>query len=121
MEIKEAIHCIKASIDEEVCEECPVYGQTGTDHCEADACRLAIEALQEKAEREENKPLTLEQLNNMIGEFVFVKYKNGKVICDKVRYIDSLYCGFIHLLEYGGVFNFNMFEFYKYKPKEENR
>jgi hypothetical protein len=32
-------------IDEEVCEECPLYGTTGTDHCEKDCVRLAINAL----------------------------------------------------------------------------
>lgn len=45
-EEKEAVlHCLKAMIDEEVCEECPLYGTTGTDHCEKDCVRLAINAL----------------------------------------------------------------------------
>lgn len=43
---KEAVlHCLKSMIDEEVCEECPLYGTTGTDHCEKDCVRLAINAL----------------------------------------------------------------------------
>ena len=45
-----AIHCLKAIICEEVCEECELYGQTGTDHCETDAVRIAIEALEKQAE-----------------------------------------------------------------------
>jgi hypothetical protein len=40
-----AIHCMKAGICEEVCEECQYYGTTGTDHCEEDAIRMAISAL----------------------------------------------------------------------------
>ena len=31
---------------EELCEECELYGTTGTDHCEADCVRVAIEALE---------------------------------------------------------------------------
>ena len=43
-----AIHCLKAIICEEVCEECELYGQTGTDHCETDAVRIAIKALEKQ-------------------------------------------------------------------------
>ena len=39
------LHCLKSMIDVEVCEECPLYGITGTDHCEKDCVRLAINAL----------------------------------------------------------------------------
>lgn len=41
-----AIHCMKAENCEEVCQECPNYGKVGTDHCEYDAHRLAIKALE---------------------------------------------------------------------------
>lgn len=48
-EEKEAVlHCLRAMIDEELCEECPLYGMTGTDHCEKDCVRLAIEELEQK-------------------------------------------------------------------------
>lgn len=48
-EEKEAVlHCLRAMIDEELCEECPLYGTTGTDHCEKDCVRLAIEELEQK-------------------------------------------------------------------------
>lgn len=48
-EEKEAVlHCLRAMIDEELCEECPLYGTTGTDHCENDCVRLAIEELEQK-------------------------------------------------------------------------
>ena len=41
------LHCLKSMIDEAVCEECPLYGTTGTDHCEKDCVRLAINALEQ--------------------------------------------------------------------------
>ena len=41
-----ALHCLRVMVDEEVCEECELYGTTGTDHCEADCVRVAIEALE---------------------------------------------------------------------------
>lgn len=41
------LHCLKAMIDEALCEECPLYGITGTDHCEKDCVRLAINALEQ--------------------------------------------------------------------------
>ena len=42
------LHCLKSMIDEEVCEECPLYGMTGTDHCEKDCIRLVINALEKE-------------------------------------------------------------------------
>lgn len=47
-EKENALHCLKVMIGEEVCEECNLYGTTGTDHCEADCVRVAIEALESK-------------------------------------------------------------------------
>lgn len=47
-ERENALHCLKAMIEEEVCEECKLYGTTGTDHCEADCVRVAIEALKKE-------------------------------------------------------------------------
>lgn len=39
------LHCLKVMIDEEVCEKCNLYGTTGTDHCEKDCVRMAIQML----------------------------------------------------------------------------
>lgn len=47
-ERENALHCLKAMIEEEVCEECKLYGTTGTDHCESDCVRVAIEALKKE-------------------------------------------------------------------------
>ena len=51
-EKKNALHCLKVMIGEEVCEECDLYGTTGTDHCEADCVRVAIEALEQESKLE---------------------------------------------------------------------
>ena len=48
VEKETVLHCLKSMIDEEVCEECPLYGMTGTDHCEKDCVRLAINALEQE-------------------------------------------------------------------------
>lgn len=63
-EEKEAVlHCLRAMIDEELCEECPLYGTTGTDHCEKDCVRLAIEELeQEPCEETISKKAVLDVL-----------------------------------------------------------
>lgn len=42
-----------------------------------DALLMAIDALREKAEREDPQPLTLEELRQMDGEPVWVKTKNA--------------------------------------------
>ena len=67
---KEAVlHCLKAMIDEEVCEECPLYGTTGTDHCEKDCVRLAINALeQEPYEDAISRQVVLDMLENINAE-----------------------------------------------------
>lgn len=44
-----ALYCMKAYSEyySEVCEECPIYGETGTDHCFEDALEMAIKALEQ--------------------------------------------------------------------------
>lgn len=64
-ERENALHCLKVMIDEEVCEECKLYGTTGTDHCEADCVRVAIEALKKEPRK---------------GYWIDIKNKNGTVI-----------------------------------------
>ena len=54
MTVQEAIHCMKFVTEEEVCEECHIYGETGTDHCFADAHRLAIETLEKQIPKKHN-------------------------------------------------------------------
>ena len=51
MNREEAIYCLKAQSElySEVCEECPLYGQTGLDHCCEDALQIAITALKNQS------------------------------------------------------------------------
>lgn len=63
MTIQNAIHCMKAMICEEVCEECDYYGKTGTDHCEADAIRMAIKALEEQSRWKKGKWIKISPAN----------------------------------------------------------
>ena len=46
MSIEDIKHCLNVMVDCEVCEECNLYGTTGTDHCEFDCVKLAIEAIE---------------------------------------------------------------------------
>ena len=46
MTIANTLHCLRVMVDEENCENCPCYGETGTDHCEKDAVRVAIASLE---------------------------------------------------------------------------
>lgn len=68
MKREEAIYCLKAQSERysEVCEECPLYGQTGVDHCCEDALQMAITALQ-------NQPVWIPVSERLPG-------KNKKVI-----------------------------------------
>lgn len=45
----EAVYCLKADSEShsEVCEECNLYGVVGCDHCQNDAIKIAIKALEE--------------------------------------------------------------------------
>lgn len=89
MKREEAIYCLKAQSERysEVCEECPLYGQTGVDHCCEDALQMAITALQ-------NQPVWIpvserlpeESLNSVIGwdtyrnRCCFVQYLGGRFV-----------------------------------------
>ena len=42
-----AKYCLRAMLDESPCEECDIYGQCGTDHCEDDAIRFVLKELEE--------------------------------------------------------------------------
>lgn len=59
-----ALHCMKAQICEELCEECQYYGTTGTDHCEEDAIQMAISAIEE-IQQYRTTGMTPEQIKDM--------------------------------------------------------
>lgn len=45
-----ALHCMKSAseLDRELCEECPIYGQTGCDHCYEAALQYVIGMLEQE-------------------------------------------------------------------------
>lgn len=45
MTIEDIKHCLKVMADCEVCEECNLYGTTGTDHCEHDCVCGALDII----------------------------------------------------------------------------
>lgn len=45
MAIEDIKHCLKVMVDCEVCEECNLYGTTGTDHCEHDCVCGALDII----------------------------------------------------------------------------
>ena len=45
MTIDDIKHCLKVMVDCEVCEECNLYGTTGTDHCEHDCVCGALDII----------------------------------------------------------------------------
>lgn len=45
MTIDDVKHCLKVMVDHEVCEECRLYGTTGTDHCEHDCVYGALDII----------------------------------------------------------------------------
>ena len=45
MSIEDIKHCLNVMVDCEVCEECNLYGTTGTDHCEYDCVRGALKII----------------------------------------------------------------------------
>ena len=59
-----ALHCMKSAseLERELCEECPIYGQTGCDHCYEDALQYVIGMLEQEPildrVREEIKVMT---------------------------------------------------------------
>lgn len=98
MTIQNAIHCMKAMICEEVCEECDYYGKTGTDHCEADAVRMAIKALEEQpywTPCSERLPLTYEDNIPVSETYIVTVSVDGALFVDKAysfgTYIDGFW------------------------------
>lgn len=45
MSIDNIKHCLKVMVDCEVCEECSIWGTTGTDHCEHDCVYGALDII----------------------------------------------------------------------------
>ena len=65
-----------SELERELCEECPIYGQTGCDHCYEDALQYVIGML----EQEPFKPMVEIDLYSVIKQ----KYIEREVL-DKIR------------------------------------
>lgn len=114
MKREEAIYCLKAQSERysEVCEECPLYGQTGVDHCCEKALQLAITALQNQpvwipvSERlpEELVPVNVTWINRnpdpYYKDIKDVSFANTAVYCNGKWYWWSSVCT-DYLEEYG--------------------
>lgn len=69
-ERKNAIHCLKVMAEIANCEDCELYGTTGTDHCERDCVRNAIEALeQEPCEDAVSRQAVIDILDDMTKDY----------------------------------------------------
>lgn len=79
-EKKNALHCLKVMIDEEVCEECDLYGTTGTDHCEADCVRVAIKALEQ--EPKTRQWIFVNERQPEENDYYLTTTMNHEVYCD---------------------------------------
>ena len=79
MKREEAIYCLKAQSERysEVCEECPLYGQIGVDHCCEDALQMAITALQ-------NQPVWI-PVSERPPEPYSESYPHKQTNADKIR------------------------------------
>ena len=66
-----ALHCMKSysELHSDLCELCPIYGQTGSDHCFEDALEYVIKDL-------EQEPV-IDKIRAEIAEFgsIWVEYK----------------------------------------------
>ena len=60
-----ALHCMKSAseLERELCEECPIYGQTGCDHCYEDALQYVIGMLEQEPT---DKKITKAELDSIV-------------------------------------------------------
>ena len=81
-EIKKAIETLQGECG---CVELDLSNSNAGEKAQefAEACHIAVQALHEKAERENPKPLTIDELREMNGEPVWVMVVDHKVFADK--------------------------------------
>lgn len=87
MKREEVIYCLKAQSERysEVCEECPLYGQTGVDHCCEDALQMAITALQ-------NQPVWIPVSERLPEDGTYITTFDGELVGQKEPFTGP--CGF---------------------------
>jgi hypothetical protein len=70
-----------SELERELCEECPIYGQTGCDHCYEDALQYVIAMLEQEPTSKNDLGVDREQLKTMIRGLTkwYVKRDNTEV------------------------------------------
>lgn len=94
-----AKHCLKAQSElwPEICEDCPIYGETGEDHCSDDAREVAIQAIEEvilefaKDIQKAVQKRIVEQLEDKVKEYdKRIERRNGNCYFDETDKIKAL-------------------------------
>lgn len=71
-----------SELESELCEECPIYGQTGSDHCFEKALQYVIEMLdQEPCEDAVSRKAVLENIDDCNSDGlkgIFCSYDSGE-------------------------------------------
>lgn len=97
-----ALHCMKSAseLKSELCEECPIYGQTGNDHCFEDALQYVIGMLEQGLRKQqqwipcserlpkEHVWIGTKRFGSTISDEVYVTFEalNGKRFCEHCRF-----------------------------------